>query len=266
MNEQEQPQNKLIKTFSGSAYFSNFVTTLLVGLLIASSFAIGSLWTKVKYLEGGSANNAANGNPNVLGAGNGNKPAQDPTVPQKNDNLVKPNDKDHYIGDKNAKVAFIEYSDFECPFCKRFEPTVQQMLKEYGNKILYIHRHFPLSSIHPSAQKMAEASECVAKLGGEDKFWAFAQKLYADAEDKIKVADLAKTAASVGVDANAVQKCLDSGEMAGAVDEQYQGGLKAGINGTPGSFVLNQKTGMVLEIKGAYPYADVKTAIDKLLN
>ncbi|MBI5405072.1 MAG: thioredoxin domain-containing protein [Candidatus Kerfeldbacteria bacterium] len=88
-------------------------------------------------------------------------------------NVPPINDNDHVIGGKNAKVQVIEYSDFECPFCKQFAPSIEQALQEYGDKIAVVFRHFPLTSIHPLAQKLAEGSECAAELGGKDKFWEF---------------------------------------------------------------------------------------------
>ena len=95
-----------------------------------------------------------------------------------NTNLDKPSENDKIKGNKNAQLALIEYSDYECPFCKRFHPTVNQTLSEYGDKIMYVYRHFPLSQIHPNAQKLAEAGECVLKLGGEQKFWAYTDKAF----------------------------------------------------------------------------------------
>jgi protein-disulfide isomerase len=85
---------------------------------------------------------------------------------------------DHVLGGKNPKVYLIEYSDFQCTYCKRFGPTIKQALDEYGDKIALVYRHFPLNSIHPYAQSLAEGSECANEIGGKDKFWQFHDKIF----------------------------------------------------------------------------------------
>lgn len=85
---------------------------------------------------------------------------------------------DHVRGAKNPKVYLVEYSDFQCPFCLRFSPTLKQALDEYKDKVAIVYRHFPLESIHPQARPLAEGSECAAELGGEDKFWEFHDKVF----------------------------------------------------------------------------------------
>ena len=82
-------------------------------------------------------------------------------------------EEDHLKGSIDAPVALIEYSDLECPFCKRFHPEVQKAVEKYENQIVWAYRHFPLEAIHPSARPLAEGSECAAQLGGNDKFWEY---------------------------------------------------------------------------------------------
>lgn len=176
---------------------------------------------------------------------------------------VKPVDekKDHILGPKDAKVTLIEYSDFECPFCKRHFDTVQQVVKDYPKDVRIVFRHFPLS-FHQNAQKEAEASECVAKLGGNDAFWKFHDKIFKETTSNgtgFALDKLGPAAAEAGVNQAAFQKCLDSGEMATLVAQQQQEGGDAGVQGTPATYV----NGSLVE--GAVPYATMKAAIDAAL-
>ena len=98
----------------------------------------------------------------------------DPQAPK----VKRPDPKtDHWRGPKDARFVLIEYSDFQCPFCDRFQPTATRFVKE-NKDVAWVYRHFPLRSIHPYAQKLAEASECVAEQKGEEGFWAFADKVF----------------------------------------------------------------------------------------
>lgn len=85
---------------------------------------------------------------------------------------------DHIYGNKDAKVTVIEYSDFECPFCRSFHPVVERAVNSFDGEVNWVYRHFPLEAIHPNARNMAHASECVAELGGNDAFWAFSDQLF----------------------------------------------------------------------------------------
>lgn len=176
---------------------------------------------------------------------------------------VKPVDekKDHILGPKNAKVTLIEYSDFECPFCKRHFDTVQQIIKDYPNDVRIVYRHFPLS-FHQNAEKEAEASECVAKLGGNEAFWKFHDKIFTETTSNgtgFALDKLGPAAAEAGVNQAAFQKCLDSNEMAALVGQQEQEGGDAGVQGTPATYV----NGTLVE--GAVPYATLKASIDAAL-
>ena len=176
--------------------------------------------------------------------------------------VVAPNDSDVIRGSASAKISLIEYSDFECPFCANFHPTAQQAVDEYDGKVNWIYRHYPLS-FHPGAQKKAEASNCVAKLAGNDAFWSFADSLFAN--QSLPVADLAKVASSVGVNATAFQNCLDSGEEAANVNAALAEGQAAGVTGTPGTLVYNNETGESELVPGALPYASLQSVIESLL-
>ncbi len=229
--------------------------TVLVVLLIVVAFVAGYLFFKVQNLEKGTAGTA------------GQQAAPEQQAPELNlDAMPAVTDKDHIRGDKNADLVLVEYSDLECPFCKRFHPTMQQVLQEYGNKVAWVYRHYPLS-FHQNAQKEAEASECVAEQGGNDVFWSFVDKIFEKTESNgtgFALEDLKPLAEEVGVNGAQFQECLDSGKYANYVKKDMDGGTKAGIQGTPGTVIV-AKDGKKDLINGALPYDQVKTQLDALL-
>jgi len=94
------------------------------------------------------------------------------------DDVRAVDDTDHIRGDMGASVKIIEYSDLECPFCKRFHPEMKSVVDQYGNGVAWIYRHLPLEQIHPSARPLAEGSECATELGGNDKFWEYVDYVF----------------------------------------------------------------------------------------
>ena len=173
---------------------------------------------------------------------------------------------DHIKGESSARVLLIEYSDLECPFCKRFHPTAQQAVDEYKSQVAWVYRHFPLDTLHSKADKEAEASECAAELGGNDAFWAYLDKVFeaTPSNNGLNLDDLPKLASDVGLDQGNFAACLNSGKYKDKVESQYQGGVTAGVTGTPGSFVVNKK-GEVWMVPGAIPYDSLKATIEKAL-
>lgn len=231
---------------------NNFAVLLIAVVFFAGGFFTGTLWNENQMLKSGKGLAAA---PAAAAA--------DPAAPVVGDPPAL-TDKEHVRGNKNAKVTLIEYSDFECPFCARFHPTTKQVLEEYGDKVKLVYRHYPLD-FHPNAQKAAEASECVAKLGGDDAFWKFADSIFAE-NDKLggKISPEAITAAiaASGVNATQAKSCLDAGEFTEKVKADMAGGATAGVQGTPGTFILAED-GTSEFINGAQPYESVKASLDK---
>jgi protein-disulfide isomerase len=162
---------------------------------------------------------------------------------------------DHTIGPKNAKVTVVEYSDFQCPFCSRFEPSVQQMLKEYKDKIQFSYRHFPLDAIHPNARPAAIASECAAEQG---KFYEY-HKIMFEKQEQLGDAFYQQTAKDLKLNVDKFNECLKSDLPSKKVDADYQSGLAAGVQGTPTTFVNGSP------VSGAQPYELLKSAIDAAL-
>lgn len=174
---------------------------------------------------------------------------------------------DHIIGNPNAKIVIVEYSDTECPFCQVFHKTMNQVMTEYGTSgdVAWVYRHFPLP-FHTKSPKEAEAAECVNKLGDNEKFWQYINKIFevTPANNGLDPAELPKIAASIGIDGKAFATCLASGEMKSIVDAGLVSGNKAGVQGTPHSLIV-MKGKVVDTIDGAQPYEAVKAQIDALL-
>lgn len=166
-------------------------------------------------------------------------------------------DDDAVLGDKNAPVTIIEFSDYQCPYCSRVEPTLKQIKTEYidTGKVKLVYRDFPLTSIHPNAQKAAEATECVRKEGGDDAFWIYHDTLFAN-QQALGVDNLIAMAKEQGYD---ISTCLNSGEFTSEVQKDTRDAQAAGGRGTP-YFVINGKP-----LSGAQPYEAFKAAIDSEL-
>jgi protein-disulfide isomerase len=242
----------------------NKLVPILVVLLIVASFFIGTLYTRVKTLEKGTVAGAQN---NGQVAGNNNVPTQpqEPAADAKVDIELK--NTDQVLGNKNAKVAVVVYTDYQCPFCGRLATdALAQVRKEYvdTNKIKLIVRDFPLFQIHPYAEKAAEAANCAIEGG---KFWEYHDKLFAN-QTALTVDDLKKYAASVGLNAANFNTCLDGGKYADAIKQSAAEGEKYGVRGTPASFVGTVSGSTVkgaINISGAQPFDSFKTAIDAAL-
>jgi predicted DsbA family dithiol-disulfide isomerase len=157
-------------------------------------------------------------------------------------------------GSSDAPVRIVEFSDFECPYCRNAEKTIQAVVAKYGGKVSLAYRDFPLASIHPSAQLAAEASRCAAD---QDKFWAYHGRLFAS--PTLDVARLKEIAREIGVDQKKFDLCLDSGSKRAAVDGDARAGRLAGVTGTPAFFING------IPLTGAQPVAAFERIIDEEL-
>ncbi len=177
-------------------------------------------------------------------------------------------ERDHIYGNPEAEISLIEYSDFECPYCKRFHLTAKQVVEDSGGKVNWVYRHYPLNFHNPGAQKQAEASECASALGGNDAFWSYSDAIYARTTSNGKgfpIAQLVPLAKDIGLDETAFQTCLESGRYTARVKEDLAEGSRAGITGTPGTILLHNATGEVRVLSGAVPVAAIKADIARLL-
>ena len=229
---------------------------LFVGIIVLA-FAVGILWQKVSNLEGGKTGGVAQ--PADIG-----EPVADGKLTEEQVKNIAPiSDEDHVLGNKDAKVVLIEYSDLECPYCSDFHITAQQVKDEYGDDIAWVYRHFPLD-FHENARPAAVASECAAEVGGNDSYWEFIEGVFKDQTTNLTEAGLKTVAANIGLNADEFANCLASGDYEDKVESQYQGGMTAGVSGTPGNFILNDK-GEGWFVVGAVPFETLKAAIDLAL-
>src|SRR4051794_8402845 len=157
-------------------------------------------------------------------------------------------------GPANAPVVMIEFSDFQCRFCQRAEPTVEQVMKTYGNKIRLVYRHYPLPN-HPDARPAAEAAACAEQQG---RFWEYHKELFANSS-RLSNEDLKSYAPRAGLDPSRFAECLDGHRMKARVDGDVQDGETAGVSGTPAFFINGRP------LDGAQPFSAFKQIIDEEL-
>jgi protein-disulfide isomerase len=236
-----------------------------LGLMgVIAGFAVAS------YTKGGSIGVPSGGSPSIAQAPAAPAAAAQPPAAQPSGKPPAPVDAktDRIRGDlSKAKVAVIEYSDFECPFCKRHFTTVQQILSTYGDKVAFVYRDFPLS-FHQNAQKEAEAGRCVNELGGNDAFWRYHDYVFTKTTSNgtgFPLDQLPVAAKEAGVDVAKFQSCLDSGKFAKAVADQEAEGQSAGVSGTPGNFIVDLATQKSTTLEGAVPFSSFQAAIDPLV-
>lgn len=175
---------------------------------------------------------------------------------------------DHIRGNPNAKVVVVEYSDTECPFCKRFHDTMKQVINEAGpnGDVAWVYRHFPLDALHKKARSEAVALECANELGGNDGFWKYADRLFeiTPSNDGLDAAELPKIAAYVGLDVQVFTSCTASNRYDAHIEAEAQNAVATGGQGTPWSIIVT-KDGKKYALSGAQPYESVQQAIQQAL-
>lgn len=227
-----------------------YSTFLLLAILVIGGFFVFT------------GNNAGTTGNNVVA------PTQQPTQPSQ----VKASaDDDAFLGDKNAPVEIIEFSDYQCPFCRKFwTETLPQIKSEYidTGKVKFVYRDFPLTSIHPGAQPAAEAAECVREQGGDEAYFEMHDKIFSEQNildggnpitgpvrgtAQFGTTELKKWAQDIGYD---IGSCLDSGKFRSEVQKDLSDATSAGGQGTP-YFIINGKP-----LSGAQPFSAFKQIID----
>lgn len=249
---------------------SGNLTTVLVIFLIVASFFIGSLYTKVQILEKGGTTVAGV----QAGTDGSNAGAGSAAQPQQPTKGIASVDDDPILGDKNAPVTIVEFSDYECPFCKRhFDETLPQLVKEYVDKgkVKIAYRDFPLSFHDSMATKEAVAANCAKEQGGDKKYFEFHNEIFKRTtsngnglnDDKIQT-----IAKDLGLNTSKFTSCLSNKAMEDEVKKDIADGTSAGASGTP-TFVIGKTTsnGEINGdlVVGAQPFAAFQAVIDPML-
>ncbi len=223
-------------------------------------------------------------------------------IPQQPTGAIKlrPIDGTDYIrGNPDANIVFVEFSDTECPFCKRFHNVMLQVMNEYGKagKVAWVYRQYPIVQLHSKAPKESEALLCAGDLGGNAKFWDYTDKLFeaTPSNDGLDLLSLPRMAKEIGLNEKSFADCLSSGRGQSRIQIDMTDGANAGVNGTPHSVLVlkspiseEAKTtlvglfepyrdnqgqlpitfsadGLRVGMNGSLPYQLVKSTIDTLL-
>jgi len=161
-------------------------------------------------------------------------------------------DRGYTRGPKDAPVTIVEFSDFQCPFCKTATNTIKQVLDKYPEKVRLVFRDYPLASLQPQAPKAHEAARCA---GEQSKFWEYHDVLF-ERSPKMSPQDLKQYAQDLNLDVAAFNQCFDTGKYKAEVDKDFQEGVGLGLTGTP-SFFINGR-----QVVGAQPLSAFQKVID----
>lgn len=182
---------------------------------------------------------------------------------------IRPVDQTDYIkGNPQAPILIVEYSDYECPYCKNFHEVMRRIMEEYGTngKVAWVYRQFPISDLHPNSSRLSLSALCVGELGGNDAFWKFTDSIFQERglQEPTNPTRVPEFAENAGVSRADLTSCLNSGRHEETLKASLTDGANMGINGTPHSFVIvgNQ----IAPIAGAQSYDIMKQTLDSLLS
>lgn len=199
--------------------------------------------------------------------GNNAAPPEPASQPQAAANIdIDPIDpaNEPVAGNADARYQLIVYSDYDCPYCQRFDPTVQAVIERYGDDLAVTLRDYPLPFHGESAVNKAVAAQCAYELGGNEAFWPFSRGIFErTGSDGTDLTDLA---VEVGLDAEAYENCVaNSEDIRAGIEADMASGDAAGVRGTPSSVLLDTQTGSTALIRGAQPLSAVTSSLDNLL-
>lgn len=185
------------------------------------------------------------------------------------DKLPPVSSADHILGNPQAKIKIVEYSDLECPFCKAFHGTMTKIMDQFGasGEVAWVYRHFPIDSLHPISRNESYAAECAVELGGEAQFWPFMNGVMAitPSNNGLDPAELPKIATKIGLNETAFRECLKNGtKYESKINAQIADAIATGAQGTPWSIMLTPD-GKKIPINGAVPYDQMLAAVKEAL-
>jgi protein-disulfide isomerase len=168
---------------------------------------------------------------------------------------VPVSDQDHSQGDPDAKCTLVEYGDYECNHCGHAYPIVKRIQKHFGRKLRFVYRNFPLAEIHPHAESAAETAEFA---GAREKFWEMHDSLFEN-QESLGASLYWKLTEQLGLSGEELRVAMGSREFLPRVKNDFTGGVRSGVNGTP-TFFINGK-----RHDGSFGYEDLVEAIDSAL-
>lgn len=245
------------------------VTVDLNKLLVPLAIVVAGLMVSTVIYFTNDGNSSTTTSPSVQGAvdNTGTAPAPEEAFPAASTTI----DDDPFKGNKDgAKIAIVEFSDFECPFCQRhYQQTYRSLLENYvdSGDAIYVFRDYPLS-FHPQAVPAANAANCARELGGDDTFFQYHDKLFEGDVASASKDTYIGYANDLGLDSGKFTSCVDGNKYKDEIDADMADGSSAGVTGTPG-FVIGTLDGdgnvTGKRVSGAYPYADFERIIEEFL-
>jgi protein-disulfide isomerase len=165
-------------------------------------------------------------------------------------------DSDHGQGSADAPVTLVEYGDYQCPYCGAAHPVVKAVQAAMGGELRFVFRNFPLAQMHEHAMLAAQAAEA-AGAQSEESFWRMHDRLF-EHQDELDPSSLLVHAKAIGLDVGRLQRDVESGAFLSRVEQDFRGGVRSGVNGTPTFFINSQRydgdfdeDGLVEAIQGA---------------
>jgi len=210
-----------------------------------------------------------------------NQQAATPSIDDQASGMAAVTNSDHILGNPQAPIKLVEYSDPSCPYCQMFNPTMEAIMNAYGpgGQVAWVYRQFPLDKpvtkggplFHPNSGREAAAFECAGSIGGNSSFFAYMKHWFeifpqngADRTETVDDAQIYQAAKDIGLDMTAFNACESTGEFKDKLDQSYADGINAGVTGTPYTILITP-SGTRIPLEGAVAYSTLKSAIDTLI-